>query len=711
MLPDFDFDNGAASEFTEDGTYIGLVGDNTSSLFAMSPDSYPLVVFHRGTAEDYRRGRAFRKLLDASPDEKDDSKNGSELTDDLAFDIDSLNRLREERKRCTGSSGMWDRRCAVGLRPVEPSASRLNRLISDREFIADHSAHEGQRQDALANATFPALPAKQEDATQWEAFSPIVGAIVALMMFFSGLWFLIKKRSSAARVAVPPKVEHPKLLGEIAVTDTSIIPEPLAPPPKPLDVPFVEAPSNVEVSIGVNPPATNGALPEEKQFTPTPILIAQPETQPIRTESTEARTVDWVVVENRPDGDVGDDSEAEADTTSNVQTPGKKRGTRRGKRRRKNRGGNVQNDGQDECLEDGGNQVNGREDEVKFPSPLPSPALTPMASTSSQGRSTTTPMQLSVSDEVLGMHIILYIKGGSLTTIAGHGSHGTVVYRGSLQGRAVAVKRLLQEFVTLAAREVNILQESDDHPNVIRYFYQESHGNFLYIALELCPASLADIIESPQLHSDIVAAFDPKRALSQIASGVRHLHALKIIHRDIKPQNILISGAKKGPSNLAGHRLLISDFGLCRKLDSDQSSFLPTAHGAMAAGTVGWRAPEILRGDVKLDESAVDDSSLSSRSSTGTAVNGSTPSRLTRLTKSIDIFSLGCLFYYILSKGGHPYGDRYERDMNIIKDIKSLDYLESYGEEGLEAIDLIAQMLDKEASARYVLIPFHAYST
>ena len=40
------------------------------------------------------------------------------------------------------------------------------------------------------------------------------------------------------------------------------------------------------------------------------------------------------------------------------------------------------------------------------------------------------------------------------------------MYKGSLQGRAVAVKRLLQDFVTLAAREVNILQESDDHPNV-----------------------------------------------------------------------------------------------------------------------------------------------------------------------------------------------------------------------------------------------------
>lgn len=165
----------------------------------------------------------------------------------------------------------------------------------------------------------------------------------------------------------------------------------------------------------------------------------------------------------------------------------------------------------------------------------------------------------------------------SLTYIcSGFGSHGTVVFQGSLQGRAVAVKRLLQDFVTLADREVNILQESDDHPNVIRYYYQEAHANFLYIALELCPATLADVIERPDQFRDIAIAFEPKRALRQITAGLRHLHALKIVHRDIKPQNILISHAKKGVGESAGHRMLISDFGLCKKLEVDQTSFLPS---------------------------------------------------------------------------------------------------------------------------------------
>ncbi|KAF7982779.1 hypothetical protein HWV62_25679 [Athelia sp. TMB] len=296
-------------------------------------------------------------------------------------------------------------------------------------------------------------------------------------------------------------------------------------------------------------------------------------------------------------------------------------------------------------------------------------------------------------------------------TILGFGSHGTVVFSGSLQGRAVAVKRLLQDFVTLAAREVSILQESDDHPNVIRYYYQEAQANFLYIALELCPCSLADIIEAPQLHQEISAAFDPKRALRQITSGLRHLHGLKLIHRDIKPQNILVSSAKRnGTGKDRGHRMLISDFGLCKKLDFDQTSFLPTAHGAAGAGTVGWRAPEILRGEVKLDD-ALNEDTVSSRGSVtgkntslgGTSTGSTIGDKPTRLTKLVDIFALGCLFYYTLTNGGHPYGDRFEREVNILKNQKSLEGLERFGEEGAEAAELISSMLSIEARERLVM--------
>ena len=54
--------------------------------------------------------------------------------------------------------------------------------------------------------------------------------------------------------------------------------------------------------------------------------------------------------------------------------------------------------------------------------------------------------------------------------VLGHGCEGTFVYRGTFDGRDVAVKRILPECFDLADREVQLLRESDQHPNVIRYF-------------------------------------------------------------------------------------------------------------------------------------------------------------------------------------------------------------------------------------------------
>ena len=70
--------------------------------------------------------------------------------------------------------------------------------------------------------------------------------------------------------------------------------------------------------------------------------------------------------------------------------------------------------------------------------------------------------------------------------VLGRGCDGTFVFRGKFDGRQVAVKRLLPECWNLADREVTLLRESDEHPNVIRYFCMEEDHQFRYITLELC---------------------------------------------------------------------------------------------------------------------------------------------------------------------------------------------------------------------------------
>ena len=73
-----------------------------------------------------------------------------------------------------------------------------------------------------------------------------------------------------------------------------------------------------------------------------------------------------------------------------------------------------------------------------------------------------------------------------------------------------------------------------------------------------------------------------------------------------------------------------------------------------------------------------------------------------RLTKSIDIFALGCLYYYCLTRGGHPFGDPDEREYNIRQDRMSLSGLEGIGEGGPEAVGLITSMLAPDAAMRCV---------
>ncbi|XP_055039394.2 serine/threonine-protein kinase/endoribonuclease IRE1 [Misgurnus anguillicaudatus] len=245
--------------------------------------------------------------------------------------------------------------------------------------------------------------------------------------------------------------------------------------------------------------------------------------------------------------------------------------------------------------------------------------------------------------------------------VLGHGAEGTIVYRGQFDNRPVAVKRILPECFSFADREVQLLRESDEHPNVIRYFCTERDRQFQYIAIELCRATLQEYVERKDFNR---YGLEPVELLKQTMSGLAHLHSLNIVHRDLKPHNILVSM----PNTHGRVKAMISDFGLCKKLAVGRHSF---SRRSGVPGTEGWIAPEVLIEDAKQNPTCM-----------------------------VDIFSAGCVFYYVVSEGQHPFGKSLQRQANILLGAYSLDQLQPNTHESIVARNLIEQMLSMEPEKR-----------
>uniref|UniRef100_A0A8C8DRR4 Serine/threonine-protein kinase/endoribonuclease IRE1 n=1 Tax=Oryzias sinensis TaxID=183150 RepID=A0A8C8DRR4_9TELE len=257
------------------------------------------------------------------------------------------------------------------------------------------------------------------------------------------------------------------------------------------------------------------------------------------------------------------------------------------------------------------------------------------------------------------------VRVGNITfhpkQVLGHGAEGTIVYKGQFDNRPVAVKRILPECFSFADREVQLLRESDEHPNVIRYFCTERDRQFQYIAIELCAATLQEYVERKDFNRH---GLEPVMVLQQTMSGLAHLHSLNIVHRDLKPHNILVSM----PNAHGRVRAMISDFGLCKKLAVGRHSF---SRRSGVPGTEGWIAPEVLSEDCQHNP-----------------------------TCAVDIFSAGCVFYYVVSQGSHPFGKSLQRQANILLGAYSIDHLQSDKHEDIVARNLMEQMLSMDPHKR-----------
>ncbi len=193
--------------------------------------------------------------------------------------------------------------------------------------------------------------------------------------------------------------------------------------------------------------------------------------------------------------------------------------------------------------------------------------------------------------------------GFELLDVLGYGGLG-VVYRAHQPHleRDVAIKAILQSRLVEQNVAARFHQEGAaigrlQHPNIVSAFDSGSHNRRLYLVMEL----VRGIDLRQQL--DQQGAIDVATSLSiirQTASGLAHAYAQGIIHRDIKPGNLILTDAPAGYDLPPGVPLVkIADFGLARlsaQADAEEDVTRLTMTGA-ALGTPMFCAPEQLSGD------------------------------------------------------------------------------------------------------------------
>jgi len=167
----------------------------------------------------------------------------------------------------------------------------------------------------------------------------------------------------------------------------------------------------------------------------------------------------------------------------------------------------------------------------------------------------------------------------------GEGTYG-VVYkaRNRVSGELVALKKIRLEaedegIPSTAIREISILKELQ-HPNIVRLHDVIHTDKKLTLVFEYLDQDLKKYLDS----SDGLDAHTIQSSLFQLLRGIAFCHDRRVLHRDLKPQNLLIN--KDGELKLA-------DFGLARAFG------IPVRSYTHEVVTLWYRAPDVLMGSRK----------------------------------------------------------------------------------------------------------------
>uniref|UniRef100_A0A8C5AAX1 Serine/threonine-protein kinase/endoribonuclease IRE1-like n=1 Tax=Gadus morhua TaxID=8049 RepID=A0A8C5AAX1_GADMO len=256
--------------------------------------------------------------------------------------------------------------------------------------------------------------------------------------------------------------------------------------------------------------------------------------------------------------------------------------------------------------------------------------------------------KLSKSEEIIKVGSILFVNDEEYRIATG--SDGTEVFLGLREdGTEVAVKRMSKTNDNVLKNEESFLRLPElEHENIVRYMDYAKDSNFGYLALQLCEFTLEEFLR-PDLTEK-----QKRNLVTDVLSSLSVLHGQtpQILHRDIKPQNVLIDVHRKAR---------LADFGISRTLPKGQ-----TSRHTKKAGTKSWMARENIDEDVDV------------------------PCKM-----SADIQVAGMLTYYILSGGHHPFGRGCRCESNILDGLYSLDHVQD-----LIAKDLVKWMINKNPIER-----------
>ncbi|XP_043084559.1 serine/threonine-protein kinase/endoribonuclease ire-1-like isoform X1 [Puntigrus tetrazona] len=245
----------------------------------------------------------------------------------------------------------------------------------------------------------------------------------------------------------------------------------------------------------------------------------------------------------------------------------------------------------------------------------------------------------------------------------GFGGGSTQVYIGMRKdGIEVAIKLITKnprnnkDF----ENELKLLQDLKlESKNIVRYMTFAEDKDFYYLANQLCEYDLVgymDYLRQPEQKDRKETTL--RRIVKEMLLGLQVLHRAGVVHRDIKPRNVLIDKEE---------RARLADFGISRKLEEGKTTVYTDR-----AGTQGWEATEILE---QFEQ-------------------GSTELK-THYKRSSDIQVAGMLTYYILSDGKHPFGNGISREANILEGKRVCDDVKDG-----TATDLVDWMINKNQSER-----------